>query len=349
MTFVRPARLRAGDTVAVLSPSWGGPAAFPHIFDAGLAVLRDTFGLRIREYPTTRAAPADLARDPAARADDLCAAFADPEVRAIVASIGGEDSVRLLPHLDPEVLRENPKILMGYSDTTTLLAYLAQLGLVSFHGPAVMAGFAQLPSLPPAFAAHVRAVLFDGPDELAYEPYDRWSEGYPEWADPANTGKVNPSTPRPPSGGFRFLQGRGKARGELFGGSIEVLEFLKGTRFWPAPSFWEGKVLFFETSEEVPPPALVRRMLRNYAMQGAFDRAAALLFGRARGYSDAQKVELEREIVGVVAGELGRTDLPIVADMDFGHTDPQLILPLGVPIEVDCDARTARLCTPAVL
>lgn len=345
MTFVRPARLRAGDTVAVLSPSWGGAAVFPHIFDGGLAALRDAFGLRVREYPTTRAAPAELERDPAARARDLCAAFADPEVRAVIAAIGGDDSVRLLPHLDPEIIRRNPKILMGYSDTTTLLAYVAQLGIVTFQGPSVMAGFAQLPSLPPAFAAHVRAVLFEGPEELAYEPYQAFSEGYPDWGDPANTGKIHPTRP---SAGWRVLQGEGKARGELFGGCIEVLEFLKGTRFWPAPSFWEGKVLFFETSEESPPPVQVRRMLRNYALQGAFDRAAALLFGRPRGYTDAQKEQLEQDIVGVVADELGRADLPIVAEMDFGHTDPQHILPLGVPIEIDCEARTARLCAPAV-
>ena len=93
---IRPRRLVAGDTVAVLSPSWGGPHAFPHVFDRGLAQLRE-WGLEIREYPSTRASAERLAADPRARAADVNAAFGDPSIQAIVASIGGDDSIRLLP------------------------------------------------------------------------------------------------------------------------------------------------------------------------------------------------------------------------------------------------------------
>lgn len=83
-------------------------------------------------------------------------------------------------------------------------------------------------------------------------------------------------------------------------------------------------------------------------MQGVFDRASALLVGRARDYSDAEKAELDETVVGVVAGEFGATSLPIVTNLDFGHTDPQWILPLGVRAEVDVDTRRFRLLEPAV-
>ncbi|MDC3957431.1 LD-carboxypeptidase [Polyangium jinanense] len=345
MEPIRPRHLRPGDTVAVVSPSWGGPALFPHVFERGLAVLREDFGLRVREMPTARMTPAALQADPRARAADLHHAFADPEIAAIIASIGGEDSVRVLPYLDRELIRTNPKILMGFSDTTTLLTFANQLGLVTFHGPSVMAGFAQLRALPPACAAHLREMLFSAAPTYTYRPYGAYIEGYLAWNDPANTGLVEPLRDDP--GGFRRLQGTSPAMGRLFGGCIEVLELMKGTSFWPEPAFWTGRILLFETSEEVPPPARVGYFLRNYGMQGIFDRVAGIVFGRARGYTPEQKRELEERIVSIVAGEFGRTDIPIVTNVDFGHTDPQLVMPLGVLAELDPAGPSLRLVEPA--
>jgi muramoyltetrapeptide carboxypeptidase LdcA involved in peptidoglycan recycling len=347
MESIRPRHLRPGDIVAVVSPSWGGPAVFPHVFEQGLAVLREDLGLRVRELPTARMTPTALHKNPRARAADLNAAFVDPDVAAIVASIGGEDSVRVLPYLDRQIIRTNPKILMGYSDTTTLLSFAQTLGLVTFHGPAVMAGLAQLRALPPAFAAHLRDIVFAAPSTYTYRPYGAYIERYLDWHDPGNAGLVEPLRADPD--GLRRLQGDHRAEGRLFGGCIEVLEFLKGTAFWPAPDFWAGRILFFETSEEVPPPARVGYFLRNYGMQGIFDRAAGVVFGRARGYTPEQKRELEERIVSIIAGEFGRGDMPIVANADFGHTDPQWVLPLGISAELDPTAPSLRLIEPACL
>lgn len=344
--FQRPPRLREGDTVAIVSPSWGGPSVFPHIYEAGLAVLREVLGLRVREMPHARATPAFLARHPEARAEDLCRAFADDGIAAIITSIGGDDSVRVLPHVDFDLAVRAPKILMGFSDATTLLVTLCQRGLVTFHGPSVMAGFAQLRSLPDDFTRHLREMLFDPRPTCVLRPYPRYSDGYPDWADPETTGQV--SSPRA-NAGYSVLQGRGVAEGELFGGCVEVLEFLKGTRWWPEPEFWRRKLLFLETSEEKPAPSAVRRMLRNYGMQGVFERISGLLVGRARDYDDAEKAALDEAIVEVVAGEFGREDLPIVANVDFGHTDPQFVMPLGVRAAIDCEGQTIALIEPAVV
>ena len=122
-TFTYPPKPQRGDAVAVLSPSWGGPGAFPLPFELGLARLRDEFGLRPVEYPTTRAAQAS----PAERAKDLHSAFADPEIKAVLTSIGGEDEIKVLRHLDPEVLAANPKPFFGYSDNTNLHLFLWNL------------------------------------------------------------------------------------------------------------------------------------------------------------------------------------------------------------------------------
>ena len=342
----KPPRLRRGDTIAVLSPSAGMPYRFPHVFDNGLRVLRETLGFEVKEFPTTRASPDLLYRHPEWRARDIERAIRAPEVKAIFASIGGDDSIRVLPFLDPAVFGLKPKILMGYSDTTTLLTFANQRGWVTMHGPSIMAGISQMGEFPEAFRKHLETVLMAGPEEYEYRGYRRYSEGYPDFADPRNVGKTKPIHR---DSGWHWLQGREPTRGRLFGGCFEVLVMLNGTPYWPSRKFWTGRVLFMETSEEKPPPFEVKYFLRTLGMQGVFDRIPALLFGRARGYNVQEKRELDRLVVQVVGNEFRHPEIPIVTNMDFGHTDPQFVLPLGVGVEVDPVARTIRLLESAVV
>jgi muramoyltetrapeptide carboxypeptidase LdcA involved in peptidoglycan recycling len=341
----KPLRLKPGDTVAVVSPSWGGPSVFPKAYELGLKNLMETLGVVVKEYPTARAADAFLYANPQARADDINAAFADPEVAMILASIGGEDSIRILPFIDVENALSHPKILMGFSDTATLLTLFNQHGLVTFNGPSVMAGFTTLKQMPDSFARHVRAMLMEPDRPIVYAPYEVYTESFQDWGLEDYAGGVNLVSN---AAGWQWLQGKGTVRGRLFGGCIEVLEFLKGTHYWPSPDFWEDRVLFLETSEDKPSPDQVRYTLRNYGMQGVFDKIAGLLFARPFRYSDMEREDLRRQIVRVVSGEFGRPDLPIVSDMDFGHDAPQLIMPLGCEVEIDCDRKSVWLTEGAV-
>ncbi len=325
--------------MAIVSPSWGGPSVFPHIYENGLKVLRE-WGLKVKEFPTARADASFLRANPQVRAKDINDAFADADVRAIFASIGGDDSVRILPFVDKKIVTSNPKILMGYSDTSTLHVFLNLQGLVSFYGPSIMAGFSQMASLPGSFKNHVHEILFEPKESYEYKPYGKYCDGYPDWANKDNLGKVNPMRE---DNGRRWLQGDSKVQGELIGGCIEVLEMMKATDFWPPREFWKGKLLFLETSEEKPSIHYVDHVLRNYGMLGVFDQIGGFIFSRARDYSDAEKAELEEKIVSIVVNEFGKPDLPIVANFDVGHTDPQLVLPLGVRAEVDCSAKRVKL------
>jgi muramoyltetrapeptide carboxypeptidase LdcA involved in peptidoglycan recycling len=345
MQFVAPARLRPGDTVAVLSLCSGSAERFPRVFDHGLHNLAKGLGLKIREYPSTRAPSAILAAHPEVRARDLVLALEDPEVAAVISSIGGDDSVLVLEHLEPEILRRHAKIVMGYSDFTTYLTYLHQAGVVTYHGPQVMAGFAQMDTMGRAWRGHLRAMLFEPKARYTLPAFRAYSDGYLDWSVPANLGQVKP--PRRDEGG-RTLQGRGPARGRLFGGCIEVLEFLKGTRFFPSASFFDDTILFLETSEETPSPISVHRWLRNYGSSGILARIRALLLGRCRNYDAKQKRELERRVLSVVRDEFHFPDLPVVANLPFGHTDPQWVLPLGVKAEVILEGPTVRLLAPPV-
>lgn len=328
---IKPSRLQRGDSIALVTPSWAGPNKFPKVYELGARRLREEFGLNIKEYSMTRASEEELDKSPGARANDINKAFADPEVRAIIATIGGEDSMRILPYIDFEKAIQSPKIFMGYSDTTTLLASLNLRGLVTFHGPSVMSGFAEPGSLSEEFTEHINSFFLKDWKTFQYRPYKKWTEELCSWGDPTALDQTRQYTI---SDGWRSINGNIQT-GTLFGGCIEVLEFLKASEYWPEPGFWEGKILFFETSEEVPNITTVRRILRNYGIQGVFSKISGLLFGRARGYSTRQKLELEQMILDTVVKEFGGLHVAIMTNMDFGHTDPQMVIPIGCNATMD--------------
>ena len=337
MKILKPKRLKFGDRLAVVSISWGGPAAYPELYQHGLENLKEFLGVEILEYPTARMPAEELSKNPRARAEDINNAFADPAVDGIISSIGGYDSMRILPYIDPEAIRANPKLIMGYSDTTTILSYANLLGLVTFYGPSVMGGLAQIESMPESHRAHLKSMLTGNPVGEPLPVFEKWSDGYPNWSAKATIGQV--SSQKTNDTGWVWVQGDGIREGRLWGGCIEVLEFLKGSDYWPKKSFWNKRVLFFETSEDKPPVQEVVYMLRNYGLQGAFERASGLLFGRPKAYTENEKQELYKALKQVVGVEFERPDLPVVANMDFGHTDPKLVLPLGAKVRIDSEEK----------
>lgn len=342
MEVIRPPRLKAGDRVAVVATSWPGSSVYPGVYQAGLATLRDVFGLEVVEYPSTGFTPAYASAHPAERAADLNRAFGDPAIQAIVTVIGGDDSVRILSYVDAELAVNHPKVLLGYSDTATQMFWLAHAGLVTFNGPSVMAGLAQL-THQPGLEAQVRSLLFEPSVHVDYVPYGYRLGEYPDWATQAG----GDAGPRHADEGQAWLQGTAPRTGRLTGGCIEVLEMMKGTAWWPAPTFFNERMLFLETSEDKPSPAQVGYWLRNCGAQGILNRISGLIVGRPRGYTAAEKAELDAVILGHLA-EWGATDIPVLTGADFGHTDPQWILPHNVLAELDPVGRRFRLLEPAV-
>lgn len=341
MNFVKPKRLKQGDTVAIISPSSGLPNLFPQVYQHGLKQLRERFNLNIKEMPTAMMDMDTLYRNPQRRAEDINAAFADPTVDAIITTIGGDDSVRVLPYLDLDTIRANPKIIMGYSDATTFLTYLNQRGLVTFNGSSIMAGFSQLGALPEALTTHIQTILMEDFEVYNYQSFGVYTERYADWSNPDNIGQIEPL--KDETIGWQWIQGEGTTTGYLFGGCIEVLEFMKGTQFWPEPDFWNDKILFFETTEDKPSVDVVKWYLRNYGSQGILERIRGILFARARDYSHDEKMALVEMIQRLLTIEFNRPDLPVVANLDFGHTDPQWIMPNGVLAEINPSAKTIRL------
>jgi len=346
-SLMKPPRLRAGDKVAAVTLSWGGPAKFPQRYLAGKQQLEQEFGVQVVEMTHTLADPDWLHQHPQARAEDLMAAFADPTIKGIISTIGGDDSIRILPHLDLQVIRDNPKVLMGFSDTTITHLACFKAGLTTFYGPAIMAGFAENGGLFPYMVNSVRGTLFE-PEPVGEVAPNRegWTAEQLTWAVPANQDKRRCLSP---SEGWNWLQGTGKHRGPLLGGCFEVLDWLRGTQYWPEPVWWKGALLFLETSEDAPPPSQLGYALRVYGAMGLLQELGAILLARPGGdVAPADFCKYDQIVQEVVSDELGLVDLPVVTGMDFGHTDPVFVLPYGTLAGVDCQRRRFSILESAV-
>ncbi|WP_405566192.1 LD-carboxypeptidase [Streptomyces phaeochromogenes] len=330
-----------GDRVAVISPSAGLPGILPLPYELGLERLRTEYGLEPVEHPATRR----MGSTPRERADDIHAAFADPDVKAVMASIGGDDQITVLPLLDRELIRANPKPFFGYSDNTNLLAHLWNTGIVGYHGASVMGELGRPGAMDPLTAESVRAALFTS-GEYELRPAERWRDVDRDWADPA-TFESEPETR--PGTGWTWVNADRVVEGRSWGGCLEILTgLLMADREIPRDlSVHDGGVLFLETSEELPSSEEVFRILRNMGERGLLQRFSALLMGRAKTWSferpnspqeGARYAAEQREAVLRAMGAYA-PDTTIVLDVDLGHTDPQIVIPYGGAIRVDGPAR----------
>ncbi len=344
--LIKPPRLQRGDTIATISLSWGGAGMLPQRYATGVQQLETAFGVRV--IPTRHALRNDqwLARNPQARADDLMEALTDSSIAGIVSNIGGSDSIRTLKHIDLEVIRAHPKVFMGYSDTTVTHMAFYKAGISSFYGPAILSGFAENGGLHDYLRDSVANTIFSSqPLGIVPENSDGWTVEHLNWFDPAlrtQTRKLKPCT------GWQWIHGTKVAQGRLLGGCFEVLDWMRGTAYWPDHADWDNAILFLETSELMPPPPTLTYFLRTLAAMGILERLSAILLGRPGGQTPlAQFTDYDQAILQVVRDE-EHLELPVVTHMDFGHTDPMLVLPYGLEVRVDPQRKTLEFLEGAV-
>src|SRR5580658_3160186 len=182
--MIKPRALRPGDRVAAISLSRGWPSVYPRAHQDGKRQFQEAFGVEVVE---SRYALADipwLAAHPEARAADLMEVLKDPSIQGVISTIGGDDSIRMLPFLDYSVIRENPKIFLGYYDSTITHFAFLKAGVTSFYGPSVMGGFDENGGLLPYMADSVRQVLFAPAPSTWIQPNaDGWTIASGDWAD----------------------------------------------------------------------------------------------------------------------------------------------------------------------
>lgn len=331
--------LRPGDRVAVLSPAFAAPAVAPEIHAQALQRLRDLTGLIPIEYPTTRM----LDATPEARAADVNAAFADPSIRAILATIGGDDQILVVPHLDAALALADPKPFLGYSDNTNILNWLWGLGIRGYYGGSTAVHLGPGPGVDDEHLRSLRAALLDRGSLEITAPAESEDVGR-RWTDPRALKEFGDRTPTEPwtwSGPARRVSGK------TWGGCLEVIDSLALADRLPATDALAGSILLLETSEERPPANWVHRWMRGLGERGILAAVAGVVVARPpvsdfEFRPDADEAQALRDAQRDVVVDVVTRYHPgavVCVGPPFGHTRPQWIVPYGGTMTLDGVAR----------
>ena len=349
MTFTTPPRLQEGDKVAIVSPSLGLASVFPWVYEQGLQRIRDIFHLEPIEFPTARKSSEYLTNNPENRADDINQAFKDPSIKGIIATIGGNDQIRILPYLDKKVISENPKIFMGYSDCTNLHLFLWNLRITSYYGGAVMTQFAMGDKMHEYTIDSIRKALFSPTIGKVFSAIE-WSDADLDWQDPKNL--YTKRTQYKADGWHWHNMPNQIIQGPLWGGCLEVLDLhLSVRRYLPSFDQLDGTILYLETSEEMPVDTAVYRFISALGELGMLQKFKAILMGYPKAqYCGKEPSEgrdafiiNQQNAVKDALRDYGST-IPVVFNMNFGHTDPQIIIPNGGTVLINGAEKTIQFC-----
>jgi muramoyltetrapeptide carboxypeptidase len=312
--IIKPKRLKAGDTVAVIAPASG---LSKESFDKALENL-ESLGLKTKVGKSARGVKGFLAATDKERLDDLHAAFADSEIAGVWCVRGGYGAARLLPAIDYDLIRKNPKILIGYSDITSLhLAISQNTGLVTFHGPVAASELSDYTK------NHVTNALMNpsAPYKIELSEYNK--------AQTSNLFKTE------------TIVG-GKARGRLVGGNLSLLSALAGTPY--ALAGLRGKILFIEDVGEQP--YRIDRMLTQLRQSANLTSLAGIALGIFEDCNPRTKDT--QSLLDVLKDRLGDLKIPVVYGLSFGHIRDQFTLPVGIEAELDADNATMTLLETSV-
>lgn len=341
--MLKPEKLHKGDKIAIVSLSWGGlgDKNLIHKYYLAKTRLENDFGLEVITMPNALKGSEFIYNHPELRASDLMTAFKDKTIKAIFCAIGGDDSIRTLPYIDYEVIKNNPKIFMGYSDSTVSHFMLNKAGVVSYYGPSIMCEVAEYGKMFDYTVDAINNILFTDTTnyEIKSSPY--WSKDFVPWEEKnINITKKLIKDKH----GYEVLQGKGKITGQLLGGCIDVFPMIIGTKIWPTKDEWQNKILLIETSEDKPSPDLIKYYLRNLGAQGILEVIKGVIVGKSQ---DEKYYEEYKEVFSKVLKEFKHKDLPIMYNINIGHAYPIGILPLGTNIEVDFDNKKITLLESA--
>ncbi|MGF7216298.1 muramoyltetrapeptide carboxypeptidase [Spirosoma lacussanchae] len=316
LATVKPARLKPGDTVGLVCP------AAPAYSREEVQVTQESLvamGLKTRLAPHFYDRYGYLAGRDADRAADVNAMFADPDIQMVMAMHGGWGCARLLPLLDYELIRRNPKLLIGYSDITALLLGIhTKTGLATIHGPVGSATWNSYT------VERFRRVIMEGEPVMYENPTDK--------GDTLAQTDDRIWTIRP-----------GTARGPLVGGNLTVLCHLLGSVYVPD---WRNKILFIEdVSEDI---YSVDRMLTHLKLAGVLNQLSGLVFGKCTRCGPGSGGYGSLTLEDVLIEHIGPLNIPAFAGAMIGHITDKFTVPIGINAEMDAEKGLIRLLEPAV-
>ncbi len=315
MKIIKPKRLSKGDTVALITPASGVEEG---VFERALLNIED-LGFRVKTGKNARARNGFLAGNDRERIADLHTAFADKSVKAVWCARGGYGMTRILPDVDFKLIKNNPKIFIGYSDITALhTAIYQKTGLVTFHGPVAASSYSDY------VKDHLINVISNPSANYKIEISPT------NFVNESSVYKTQTITP-------------GKTSGKLIGGNLSLLAAMTGTPF--ALKNTTGKILFIEDVGEAP--YRIDRMLTQLLQSIDMKSLSGIALGI---FKDCEtKDENSQSLMEVLKDRLGDLKIPVIYGLSFGHISDQCTLPVGIKAELDTEKALITLTEPAVI
>jgi len=320
MRFVKPKHLIKGDAIGIVSPS-STIANFPRRLARGIKVLED-LGLKVVLGKNAKSSFGHNAGTVEERAEDINNFFADSNIKAIICSTGGWNANAILPALEYRSIRNHPKIFCGFSDITVLnLAITHKTGLVTFNGPTVLPTFGEFGGPLEFTVKYFKRALFDSRPLGELESPEKFTEEILWWEkEDSRKRKMVPASPP------RIIY-KGTVEGILLGGNLNSLCILGGTEYFPD---FTNVILFLE--DEGESTSSTERYLVYLEQLGVFNKIKGLIYGRPFHFTVDSK---DRDLYDILEDFGKKYKIPILADVDIGHTDPLLTLPLGIKAKLD--------------
>ena len=330
MTLKKPRKLDPGDPIATVSIShgWAGDDAVLWKYELGKKILEERYHLQVIAAPNSMRGSRYLAKNPQARAEDFLWAFENPQIKAIIANVGGNDSITLLPFIDTDCIKNHPKIFVGYSDIQNMHLLCYKAGLSTFYGPNLLSSIAEAQGFHAYSDRWFRNVFFETEPIGVVEPSDDWTY---EEMDYENKEDVRTYYPNE---GYCLFQGEQSVTGRLFGGHTGMMD-LEGTAIELRAHDFEDVILFIEDIPAFFSPDHIAAYFRWLGDLGAIRHIKGILIGKTNQAIDA--AEHRNRLLNVIAYELGRPDLPILYGLNFGHSSPMCILPYGAVAKINCE------------
>jgi len=343
--LIKPKHLSAGDTIATVSPSHGlaGDANVRWKYDLAKKRLEDLFGLSVITAPNSMRGSEFLEKNPQARAEDLIWAFENKNVKAIIANTGGNDSIKLLSFINTEIIRNNPKIFIGYSDTMNIHLLCYKVGLSTFYGHNLLYTIGEANAFHSYSEKWFRKTLFDPSLIGIIEPSSDWTF---ECRDHENENR-NASYKRNyyPNLGYELIQGSGIVTGRLIGGHTEIME-LENEKIALSSEDFENAILFIEDIPEFFSPKQVGNFFIWLGIKDFLHKLNGVIIGKICESGGSSE---HSNAIRKVCGEFGRSDLPVLYGLNFGHTSPMFALPYGAIAEINCEMKSFAILEAGVI
>lgn len=310
LKLIIPQNIKPGETVGICTPSMPAYAISNETFENGLKNIEKAgFKVQLGEVTKNRSSQGYRSAGPKERATELMDLFIDPSVKAILTTVGGMNSNSLIPYLDFEVIKENPKIFCGYSDITSLHLSLMKFShLATYYGPGLMPHWSEYPD---AITSSIQSFLEAlETKERVLKPFKNWSNHFRDWQTDA--WKTIPREWKD-NLGWRVLN-PGKAMAQILICNLNTLMSAAGTDYFPDV---EGKILLIEEMDA--PLSKEERSLRQLQLMGVFDKISGLIMGKPENLKlEGAPFGLDELLLEVV----GPRNYPIISGFDCSHTIP---------------------------